>query len=204
MRLRLQRMMMMLLLLMKRGIEYRGSKSTPPEGWGMINLRAFGTKDLDGVVSHFIFQSHGEYGLAQTLHQGTDPEFLGGVLGIHGIQAVRGDDVAGMYEGIERAGTLREVGVIGIVGSDPVQDQIETIAKVRDAGAEAVEIEAIFDVGPFHLAEHFVSLQTAKPLCVLLVGWLVSVWRERQPNQQNITRGFDSIRFDWIGFDWIV
>ena len=82
---------------------------------------------------------------------------------VHGVESVGCDNVASMNESIECTGRLCQVGVVRVVGSDPIQDEIEAIGKVGDAGSESIEIEAIFNVRAFDFAKHFVALETTEP-----------------------------------------
>jgi len=75
-----------------------------------------------------------------------------------------GDDVTGMDQPVQRASALGEMGVVGIVGTDPIQDQVETIRKIRHARPETVQVEPILDVRTLDLAEHLMSLEAAEPL----------------------------------------
>jgi hypothetical protein len=76
-----------------------------------------------------------------------------------------GYDIACMYQSVECTCRLREVTVVAvIVGSDPIQDQIETIAKIGNAGSKSVQIKSIFDVTAFYFTKHFVSPQSTKPI----------------------------------------
>lgn len=68
-----------------------------------------------------------------------------------------------MYESVERAGRLREMTVVAIVRSDAIEDEVEAVGKVGDAGPQAVEIEAVLNVGALDFAEHFVALEAAEP-----------------------------------------
>ena len=79
---------------------------------------------------------------------------------------MRRHDIPSMDQPIQRTRTLSQMTIVRIIGTDPIQYQIETIRKVGDAGAEAVEVEAIFDVGSFDFAEHFVAFEAAEPVWV--------------------------------------
>ena len=68
-----------------------------------------------------------------------------------------------MNQTIQCACALCQMRIVGILGPNPIEDEIQTIGEVRNASPEAVEIEAIFDVGTFDLAKHFVALETAEP-----------------------------------------
>lgn len=59
--------------------------------------------------------------------------------------------------------------IVRILGPNPIEDEVQTIGEIRNASPEAVEIEAIFDVGAFNLAKHFVALETAEPLYPRLI-----------------------------------
>ena len=71
---------------------------------------------------------------------------------------MRRNNVPSMDQSIESTCTLCQVRIIGILGTDPIEDEIQAVGIVRDACPQAVEIEAILDVGPFDLAEHFMTL----------------------------------------------
>lgn len=73
------------------------------------------------------------------------------------------NNIPSMNQPIQRTSTLSQVTVVGIVRPDPIQYQIETVGKVGDAGAKAVEVESVFDVGSFDFAEHFVAFEAAEP-----------------------------------------
>ena len=88
---------------------------------------------------------------------------------VHGIQAMGGDDVPGMDQPVKRAGALGEVRVVGIVRTDPIQNQVEAVGEVGNARPEAVEVEPVLDVRPLDLAEHLVALEAAEPLDPWLV-----------------------------------
>lgn len=83
---------------------------------------------------------------------------------VHGIEAVGRYDVPGMDEAVQRAGALGEVGVVGIIRSDAVQNKIETVGEVGNARPQAVQVEPVLDVRALHLAEHLVALEAAEPL----------------------------------------
>ena len=68
-----------------------------------------------------------------------------------------------MDQPIQRTRTLSQVRIVRIIGTDPIEDQIEAVRKVGNACPKTVEIESIFDVGPFYLAEHFVAFEAAEP-----------------------------------------
>mmetsp|Transcript_29965 Transcript_29965/g.70640 ORF Transcript_29965/g.70640 Transcript_29965/m.70640 type:complete len:229 (-) Transcript_29965:50-736(-) len=134
------------------------------DGWGMVDALALGTKDLDRVGSHLVLQSHREDRLASALYQRARPEFFGGILIVHGIQPVCRDDEPGVYQPVQRASALRQVGIVGIIRADPIQDQVQAVRKIGHAGSQSVQIESVLDVGSLHLAKHFVSLESAEPL----------------------------------------
>ena len=83
---------------------------------------------------------------------------------VHGIQAMGGYDVPGMDQPVQRTRALGEMGVVGIVRTDPIQNEIEAIGKVGHTRPETVQVEPILDVRSLDLAEHLVSLEAAEPL----------------------------------------
>lgn len=97
-----------------------------------------------------------------------------------------GYDVPGMDQPVQRTSALGEMRIVGIVRTDPIQNQVETIRKIGHARPETVQVEPILDVRSFDLAEHLVSLEAAEPLDpglvvagrrgVLVVGhWVLSI-----------------------------
>lgn len=75
-----------------------------------------------------------------------------------------GYDVPGMDQPVQRTRALGEMGVVGIVRTDPVQNEIEAIGKVGHARPQTVQVEPILDVRSLDLAKHLVSLEAAEPL----------------------------------------
>ena len=73
------------------------------------------------------------------------------------------NNVPGMYKTVERTSALCQVRVVGIIGSNSIENEIQTIRKVGHTSAKAVEIKAIFDIRAFDFAKHFMSLETTKP-----------------------------------------
>jgi hypothetical protein len=94
---------------------------------------------------------------------------------VHGIQPMSRNNIPGMNQPVQSASTLRQMRVVRIVRPDPIQNEIEAVGEVGDAGAKAVEVEAVFDVGSFDFAEHFVAFEAAEPVNRLMDGWMGDV-----------------------------
>lgn len=75
-----------------------------------------------------------------------------------------GYDVPGMDQPVERTRALGEMRVVGIVRTDPIQNEVETVRKVGHARPKTVQVEPILDVRSLDLAEHLMSLEAAEPL----------------------------------------
>lgn len=109
-------------------------------------MRAFRAVYFDRVDPHFVLESDGEDGLSSALDERACAEFFCGVLAVHSVESVCGDNIAGVDETVECTGRLREVAVVRIVRADAIKDEIEAVGKVGDTGAEAIQIEAVFNI----------------------------------------------------------
>lgn len=112
---------------------------------------------------------------------------------VHSIEAMRGNYISRMYQSVEGTCTLCKVRIIRIIGSNSVQYKVEAVWKIGNTCTEAIQIESIFYVRSFHLAEHFVSLEATEPLyprfispwcwriiichgcCYLLLLWVLKI-----------------------------
>mmetsp|Transcript_18638 Transcript_18638/g.58626 ORF Transcript_18638/g.58626 Transcript_18638/m.58626 type:complete len:336 (-) Transcript_18638:301-1308(-) len=129
--------------------------------------------DADGVV-----EAERQGRIVVAVEARAAAKVAAGVLGVHGLETVRGDDVAGVDQPVEldrvrgearrarglRAGDRSARGARGRVAlvRRPVEDDVEALAKVLDHALESVQVEPVLDVVPVDLAEELVAAGPAE------------------------------------------
>ena len=104
--------------------------------------------------------------------------------------------IACMNQWVQSACGLCQVAIIGIIGPDSVQNEIQTIREVGDASPQTVKIKSVLNVGSLYFAKHFVSFQATKPVAEQTI-------RKMRRRPFNLHKVYSEEAYHWIqGSSW--